>query len=98
MREQTEERTPLTTLLESEEPKSVNTYREASCEFYRILTESVTYILKQKNKTLATLGVAYALEVGEITEISMRERCEAMGYSHNAVSRHCAAFKMIAKI
>jgi hypothetical protein len=95
MREPIDHRTAID-FLEPEEIK--NDYREAAREFYRVMTAAALYILKQKNKTLATYGVCYALGVSEICELSMRERCEAMGYSHNAMSRHCINFQRLINI
>lgn len=98
MKEQTTDETPLSLLIQKETPPDSNDYREASLQFLRILTLAVEFITTSDNCLLAAYGVAYALDVPSVTDVSIRERSRQLNVSHNSISHYSATFKKIANL
>lgn len=84
---------PLTLLMQKEEGDTENLYMEAGIKFINIMSQAVSFILESKNKTIATLAVAYALELDVVGGKSQRETAAELGISHGTISWQMQQFK-----
>jgi DNA-directed RNA polymerase specialized sigma subunit len=84
---------PFTLLMQKEEGDVENHYMEAGIKFLNIMSQAVSFILESKNKTIATLAVAYALELDVVGGKSQRETAAELGISHGTISWQVSQFK-----
>lgn len=96
--EQITEETPLTLLIDKEEPQT-ETYRECAIRAKEVINAAVSFILQSGNPKMACLGVAYAMRLPEVIDLSMRDRAIELGLSHSTIQGyHCKFLKIISNL
>lgn len=77
----------LAALIDGEEPKPANPYREASMRYLEIVTTAATYIAESPSPTVAAWAVIYALGLPSAEGVSLTCRAEQLGVGVAALSK-----------